>query len=149
MAFESGTGWSNVVTWFLVLVGWFVVHRTELAQERRKENREAVTRIIDEIKELEGRAIGFHSSEKYSAEDSEWLTWRIVRLNRCLQRPPLNSLKIPLALMVRFKKAFTLNNTDPSSFAPKEYHGDLIVGIRRITDEMIEAVEAARDREFK
>lgn len=50
--------------------------------------------------------------------------------------------------MVRFKKAFTLNNTDSSSFVSQTYHGELIVGMRKITDEMIEKIEAARDREF-
>lgn len=149
MAVESGAGWPDVVTWLLVLAGWLVVHRTELEHERRKEKREAATRIVNEVKDLEGQAIAFHSSREYSAEDSDSLTWRIVRLNRRLQRPPLNNLNIPLALMVRFKKAFTLKNTDASSFVPHEYHDELIVGIRRITDEMIEALEAARDREFK
>lgn len=149
MACQSGTDWSDVVTWLLVLAGWFVVHKIDLGHERRKENREGVTRIVDEIKEIERHAIAFHSSQNYSAEDSDLLTCHIARVNRCLQRPPLLPLKIPLPLMVRFKKAFTLKNTDASSFVPQEYHGDLIVGIRRITDEMIEAVEAARDREFK
>jgi hypothetical protein len=149
MACESAVDWPDWVTWGLVLSGWFVVHRTELHQERRKENRVAVTQIIDEVKEIERQAIAFHSSEKYSAEASDSLTWRIGRLNRCLQRVPLDELKIPLPLMVRFKKAFTLENADSSSFVPQAYHGMLIVGIRQIADEMIDAVESGRDRMFK
>jgi hypothetical protein len=129
-------------------LGWLVVHKTEIGRERRKEKREAVTRIIDEIKEIEHQAIAFHSSQNHSAEGSDSLICRIARVKLCLQRPPLSSLKIPLPLLVRFKKTFTLKNTDASSFVRQEYHGELIVGIRRITDEMIEAVEAARDREL-
>lgn len=148
MGCESAVDWSDVVTWSLVLLGWFVVYRSELANERRKERREAVTQLINEVKEIERHGIEFHSSEKYMADASDSLTWRIGRLNRCFQRPPFRALDIPLPLMVRFKKAFTLNNTDSSSFVSQTYHGELIVGMRKITDEMIEKIEAARDREF-
>lgn len=149
MAYESVVDWADIVTWLLVLAGWSAVHLIELSHERRKEKREAVTRTINEIKEIENDAISFHSSEIYCAQASDSLTWRVVRLNRCLQRPPLTSLDIPLPLMVRFKKALTLKNTDASSFVSQAYHGELIVDIRKISDEIIEGIEAARDRKFQ
>lgn len=148
MACES-VDWSDWVTWGFVLAGWTVVHLTQLSHERRKENREEVTRVIDELKEIERQAVAFHVSESYSAQESNSLIWRVGRLNRRLQRCPINSLEIPVPLMVRFKKAVILNNTDSSSFVTQAYHGNLIIGIRQITDEMIEILEAGRDRVFK
>ena len=67
-----------------------------------------------------------------------------------LESSPHTSMSnIPLPLMVRFKRALILKNTDASSFISQANYGELIVGIRQITDELIEAIEAARDREFQ
>lgn len=149
MACESAVNWSDAVTWGLVLIGWGVVRATQLSQERRKEKREAVARVIEEIAEIESIAIKFHYLASFCAQTSDALIWRVGRLNRSLQRPPLISLEIPLPLMVRFKKGLTLKNMDASSFVQQSYHGDLVVGIRQITEEMIEAIEAARDKKLQ
>lgn len=146
MACEATTGWANTVTWGMVLVGWFVVHCATLSRERRKEKRDAVSRIIEEIKTVEDLAVTFHTSEKFDSQTSDLLIWRVNRVIRTLQRLPLQALDIPLGLMVRFRKGLTLLNTDVSTFAPQTYHGDIIKGIRTVTDEMLETIEAARDK---
>lgn len=149
MASDPAANWPDVVTWGLVLIGWGVVRASQLSQERRKENREAVARVMDEIKEIESIAIRFHSSTSFCAQTSDGLIWRVGRLNRSLQRPPLIDLNIPLPLMVRFKKRLTLRNMDASSFVQQAYHDELIVGVRQIADEIIEAIEAARDKKYQ
>lgn len=148
MACESAMGWSNVVTWGLVLAGWVVVHKMTLFRERRKENRDAVTRFIDEMKAVEDMAIRFHTADKFDAEGSHSLICRVGRLNRMLQRQPLKALNMSLALMIRFKKGLTLKNTDASSFKMHGHHSDLVVGIRDVTNDMLEAIEAAKNEKF-
>ena len=144
----TAIGWANAVTWGMVLVGWISVHRATLSRERRKEKREAVTRIIEEIKAVEDLAIRFHTSEKFDSQISDALIWRVNRVTRTLQRPPLQILDIPLGLMVRFRKGLTLLNTDASTFVTQTYHGEIIKGVRAIADELLETIEAARDRNF-
>lgn len=148
MACEATTGWANTVTWGMVLVGWFVVHYATLSRERRKEKRDTCSRIIDEIKTIENLAVTFHTSEKFDSQTSDLLIWRVNRVIRTLQRLPLQTLDIPLGLLIRFRKGLTLQNTDASTFAPQTYHGEIIKSIRTVTDELLETIEAARDRNF-
>ena len=140
--------WANAVTWGIVIVGWLVMHRMTLSRERRKEKRDATNCIIDEIKAVGHLAITFHTSEKFNPQTSDILVWRVNRVIRTLQRLPLQTLDIPLGLMVRFRKGITLRNTDASTFESQQYHGDLIKGIRLVTDEILETIEKSRDKIF-
>lgn len=149
MASEATTiGWANTITWGIVLIGWITVHCSTLSRERRKEKRDSVSRIIEEIKAIEILAVTFHTSDNFDPQSSDSLIWRISRVTRSLQRPPLKSLNIDLSLMVRFRREFTLQNTDASTFAPQAYNSGIIKGIRAITDKIIETIEAAKDKAF-
>ncbi|MDD5329702.1 MAG: hypothetical protein PHX38_06845 [Sulfuricella sp.] len=148
MGCETAVNWANAATWGLVLAGWFVVHKMALSRERRKENRDAVNRVIEEIKSVGRMAIVFHTSDSFNSETSDSLIWQVSRINRTLQRAPLNMLNIPLSLMVRFKKGLTLQNTDASTFTPQSYHGDIIKGIRTVTDQLLETIEEGRDKKY-
>lgn len=145
---EITVGLVNAVTWWMVLVGWIVVHRTTLSRERRKENREAVARIIDEINVVGNLAITFHTSRTFDSQASDALIWRVNRVIRTLQRLPLQNLDIPLGMMVRFRKGLTLLNTDASVFVTQTYQGEIVKGVRAVTDDLLETIEAARDRIF-
>lgn len=139
---------ANGATWALVLLGWYVVHRTTLLRERRKENRESVAQLIHDIKATEELAVRFNTAEQFEPLVSESVIWQTSRIIRTLQRKPLKDLNIPLTLMVKFRRGLTLMNTDASSFQTQTCNGDVVIGIRSITDRMIEAVEAARDKHF-
>lgn len=145
---EAATNWANTLTWGMVLVGWFVVHYATKSRERHKENREAVARIIEEIKAVENLAVKFHTSEKFDSQTSDSLIWRVNRVNRTLQRPPLKILDIPVRLMVRFRKELTLLNTDSSTFLTQTFNSEIVKGTRAVTDELLEKIEAARDKNF-
>lgn len=137
----------DFITWLLIIVGWLVVHFTTLKRERRKENREAALKIVEEIKILEGMAVRFHSSEKFVHQDCDSLIWQINRIIRKLQRPPLKYLHIRIELMTRFRQNLT-QNTDISTFSTQAHDGEVILNIHEITDELIDEIEAGRDIYF-
>lgn len=139
---------TNIATWLIVLIGWIVVHLATLSRERRKEKRDAANSIIEELKIVEQLAVVFHTAEKYDSGASDTLIWRVSRVIRTLQRPPLKILDVPLNLMVRFRKGITLRNIEPSTFSTQTYHCDLVRDIRTVTDEMVESIEASRDANF-
>lgn len=140
--------WPSVITWGLVLAGWFAVHLATLARERRKERREVVKVAIDALRQLELEALQFHSAPKFDSVTANNLIYKTGRIIRSLQRPPLNALDIPLSRMVKVRKAVTLNNADPSSFQPQQVNSQLLTDLRAAIDDLADAIEAARDNRW-
>lgn len=136
------------LTWLLVLLGWYVVHRASLSRERRKERREITFRCVDEVKDIERRALGFHTAAAYCHDAVEEITVDVSRLIRRLQRPPLQSLQIPTQHLVRLRQSITLKNADLSGFTAQQRNGEIPQEIRSACNSLIDAIELAREREY-
>lgn len=145
MATECSSGWSNVITWFIVAIGWYAVHRATLSRERRKEQREATQKAIEEIKQIEKSALDFHMANGHSQQEADTLTSRIDRILRLIQRPPLKALEAPVMPMVKFRKSITLTNFDSSGFSTQHAESELLYAIRCATDDFTTAIETQRD----
>lgn len=145
---RSVMDWANIVTWLIVFLGWWAVHKTALLRERRKENREAVNLLIVEIRNIEKLAIEFHTGEKFNPYISDSIIWKASHVIRFLQREPFRGLEIPETLMIQLRKDLTLSNMDASTFSSQDYHSDIIKNIRTTIDNLIDSLEAARDKVF-
>lgn len=149
-----------LISWTLIIGGWFVVHIATLRRERRKEKREAINIVLKEIRDIENTAIEFHNSKDFNKKVADDLTLKIRRLAQKLQIPPLSDLGVPLGLMVEFRKTITLKHFDKSDFPSKIQRimkGDpypatsidaLIEDINFATDELIDFIEAAKNTMF-
>ncbi len=146
MAAESCSAWGNVVTWGVVVAGWVVVHRATLSRERRKEQREAVRQIVEEIKVIEATAFEFHMAEVHSQLNANALTSKIDRVIRALQRQPLSILNVPIRPLIQFRKTITIENFDATGFAAQHANSQLIYGIRSAVDDLIHSIEFHRDK---
>lgn len=138
----------QAVTWLLVVLGWLVVHRKTLERERRKEHREASQRIVNELREIEQEATAFHRSQQFDGDRAESLMWRVTRAIKSLQRPPLSTLQINISCLSQLRRSITLRNFDASSFSTQQASSEIVKDIRYATDDLIEEIEAARDRKF-
>lgn len=135
--------YANLITWILVIGGWIAVHFATLSRERRKESREAVSKIIDDLRLIESLAVVFNTSDKYDFSCSVSLIWRVDRAIKTLQRVPLKTLHIPTELLTRFRQALT-TNTDKSSFLAQAHDSEIVNEIHHITDELIDEIEVAK-----
>ncbi len=54
--------WSQTVTWFLVIAGWWLVNRQNNIREKRKETRTLLDKIKSLLDDLEKQAIKYHTS---------------------------------------------------------------------------------------
>lgn len=145
MADPCGDNWTSLVTWVLVFVGWFAVHKTTLSRERRKEKREVAWQICIEFRTTERSAIDFHTAQSHDNRKATDLRQDIERLIRRLQRAPLSELDIPFRCMIRFRQSITRQNVDPSDFAAQATDSDLVQNIRDTTTDLIEAIENRRN----
>lgn len=72
-------GWTSAVSWGLIFLGWFVVHKTTLRQERRKEKRETAHKVCIELRELERLAINFHTAQEHDSRNATDLRQSVVQ----------------------------------------------------------------------
>ncbi|MDP2265220.1 MAG: hypothetical protein Q8J70_01585, partial [Thiobacillus sp.] len=127
----------------------FVVHKTTLRQERRKEKREATHKVCIELRELERLAINFHVAQEHDSRNATDLRQSVVRLIRHLQRAPLTELEIPNQSLILLRQSITRNNADPSDFSAQAPDSDLVRNIRDATSDLIEVIEDGRERKWK
>lgn len=154
--------WAQLlVSWLLIIGGWFFVHKATLSRERRKEKRETIDRVLEEIRSIESIAIDFHSSKVFDKKINSNITLRIDRLSKKLQAPPtFNELMIPTQLMIEFRQAITLKHFDKSNFPfivqrimkgnpyPATSIELLIKDINAATDDLIDYIEDAKNTMF-
>lgn len=148
-ATEHMIGWPTFFTWLLVLIGWVAVHRATLSRERRKERREACGKLVERLIELESSARAFHVATSFDAHRFDVLRYETDRLISSLQRPPINTLDLPLGRMVRLRKSITLNNVDPKTFVAQSAGSAILRDIRSAVDDLIDAIEGARERQWE
>lgn len=153
--------WAQLlVSWALIIGGWFFVHKAALSRERRKEKREVIDRVLEEIRAIESIAIDFHSSKIFNKKVNSNITLRIDRLSRKLQAPPFAALGISTDLMIQIRQAITLRHFDKSDFPtavqrimkrspyPATSIEILIKDINSATDDLIDCIETAKNTKF-
>lgn len=138
--------WPNAVSWVLLFFGWLVVHWATLARERRKEKRETANCAVNELREIEKEAFEFHAADSFDDRKGSALRQRVERLINRLQRSPLSTLGIPVGHMIALRSSITLNNADASNFTPQKPDSQILQAICDAVDDLIEEIEAARDR---
>lgn len=140
---------SNIISWFFILLGWLVVHKITLKQERRKERREAAHTICMELRELEHLAINFHTAREHDIRNATDLRQSVERLIRHLQRSPLTELEISNQCLIQLRQSITLQNADRRDFSAQNADSDLIRNIRDATSDLIEVIEDNREIKWK
>ena len=141
--------WTHVVTWSLVLGGWWVVHLATLNRDRRKEKRDVSAQVCKNILALQGNAIDFHTAQFFEARKSTDLAQDVERVAIQLQKSPLQELEIPISRIVALRQRITRRNIDPTDFMPQPVDSILVLEIRNAVSDVIFAIEDARERVWK
>lgn len=139
--------WKDIITWILVILGWFFVHKATMSREEWKEKRESINSIIKEIKEVEELCINFQTSIKFSNQAQDTLIWKVNRIIKALYRPPLKYLHIPTEIIIRFRQRLTYN-TDKSTFSTQAHDGEIISSIHEVIDDLIDEIDAGKNIYF-
>ncbi|MDP1559250.1 MAG: hypothetical protein Q8K59_08835 [Nitrosomonas sp.] len=135
--------WKDIITWLLVIVGWFIVHIVTMSRERLKENRDAALRIVEEIRRVEEISVEFQTSTEFSDEKYDLLVWRISRIAMAIYRPPLKHLQISTDIVIKFRQNLTMN-TDKSKFVTQSHNEEIIKNIHEATDNLISEIEVQK-----
>lgn len=133
--------WTDSVTWLLVVVGWVILNLQHRTIETRKERREALDKIVGDLRSLEERAIAFHTAKAY-----DHLLIRGIQRDVDRIWPSVSLLHLLEAkeavLITDIRRAITLRNADPTDFAQKDAREQFVDEISDSIDSLIAKLDA-------
>lgn len=153
----STTMLPSAVSALLVVVGWFVVNKAQANRERRKQIREHVADLCDDLDELEALAIGYHTALREEAKEREIIS-KLGRLEKAcstltrfvdgqwcfFKAVGLKKLKMDGLRLQVLRKAMTLNHFGDEHTLPLGHQDDYISELELASMEMRGALERVR-----
>lgn len=140
---KNNMGWSQIVTWVLVMAGWWLVNRQNNIRENRKEIRTLIDKIQLSLDEIESQAIQYHTNEQSSEMAFQLKRSLNQKLRNKLDVLKLRKLDIDKchSSLKQFRQAVTLENFDTSNFKPQHISDDLIKKIWLAKDKFSNELE--------
>lgn len=143
--------WSQVITWLVIITGWYVVNDKNNDREKRKEVRSLIDSIQNMLDDIEKEAIQYHTNNQ-----SEELSFQIKRnLNNNLSSKvkvlKLKGFEIGKCDKYRKKlrQAITLNNFDTNGFQPQSFTSEIIRDILTSKGNFINEIEKCFSKNYK
>jgi hypothetical protein len=146
----------SLVSAVMVVVGWYVVNKAQANRERRKQIREYVRDLRDDLANLETLVIEYHTTERNDAKGHEIIS-KLGRFEKACSSLPrfLNSQKFFKAVasdklnidgkcLQELRKAMTLNHFADEHAGALGVQDVLIQQIELTTGNMQEALESVR-----
>lgn len=137
---------AQVVTWIVVIIGWYVVHRLTLKREKRKEARERIDVFLKSLHDIEEKAISFHRSDGFKGDIARALRFGIQRSISSLNRQLFSMFTINPGLLREFRHAVTYRNFEPSNFSSQPPDSPILSDIANAVDEIEEQIEKEYER---
>jgi len=137
---------TQVPTWIIIIIGWFVVHHLSSKRDQRKDTRERLDQYGLGLRTLEEQAIKFHQSSSYQADDARRLLFDIQRCHTKLNRHPFCSFEVSPALRKQLRQSITLRNFDASKFTCQPANSPILGNIANAFDELENQLEKEYER---
>lgn len=137
---------TQIPTWFIVIIGWYVVHRLTLKREQRKEARERVDAFVQTLRSIEEKAILYHQGDEFRGDLARDLRFDIQRAIAQLKRHPFAKFNISGDLLRELRRAITYRNFDPSEFARQPAESSILSNIANAMDDIEDQIEQEYER---
>lgn len=138
----------QLITWFLVITGWVVVHYLSAVRDRQKDIRDLKLKTIQAIIDTEKLAIDFHMAANFDLGKTQQLTSMIQRISCDMTRPPLATFQNFSSVVKEFRQSITLQNFDISRFQRQQASSKIISKINYTTEQIIRALETGYDNRY-
>lgn len=138
----------QLITWFLVISGWVVVHYLSAVRDRQKDIRDLKLKTIQTIIDAERLAIDFHTAVSFDLGKTQQLTSMIQRISTDMTRPPLVTFQNYSNVVKEFRQAITLQNFDISRFQRQQASSKIVADINYATEQIIRAFETGYDNRY-
>lgn len=147
----------SVVSAVLVVIGWFVVHKAQSNRERRKQIRDYVSDLCDDLAELEKMAVEYHTTDRDKAKEQEIIS-KLSRLEKSCSTLPRfiesqkfkfkavdpKILKIDGKRMQVLRQSMSLDHFGDEHTGALGHQDDLVLYLQLAAEELHEALEGVR-----
>lgn len=147
----------SAISALLVVLGWYVVNKAQGNRERRKQIREHINALCNDLGELEDLTFNYHSSDRDESKESLIIA-KLGRFEKeCSTLPRFlagqkfifravvpSSLKVDPHLIKELKQTMTLAHFGEEHKAPVDRQDDVITGLLLATEKMRDALEGVR-----
>lgn len=140
----SNCDYLQIITWIVIIIGWFIVNSQHNKRELRKERRAQIDTFNEKIDQLEKKAVSYHTH----AEHNELLARDIKRnfdeIRKFSLRIKLLDIKVVNRLIINLRRSITFKNFDNGiNHKQESENGELVAGIYNACDTFIESMEAS------
>lgn len=115
----------SLVTWFLVILGWCVIHWLTAKREDKKELRAIIKDSLADVEGLRTLSVSYHKNRTRNKELEDDIIWKIHRIDSKIQFLS-EKLRIPALRLDELNEAITLNNFETHEFTQQCDTSDLI-----------------------
>lgn len=138
----------QVVTWFLVVVGWFYVDKRNNIRDARKELRIIVDGLVSAVVDIRDKAFQFHTGPDPDALLAGRIKFDIQMIGCRIGAITNYGATVNLQLVVDYRKSITLYNFDDHEFVQQLPNSSLIGEIDRCADALTNGLELAFQNTF-
>jgi hypothetical protein len=146
----------SIISATLVVIGWFVVTKTQANRERRKQIREFASDLMDRLGVLEKLAVEYHTSERDQTKEHEIIS-KLARFEKACDSiqdfvegqcffgaAPKSALEIDAKQIQQFRRAMTLNHFADEHTEVLTHQSDLIQEFEIAVCAVLEELERVR-----
>lgn len=140
----------------LVIIGWFVVNKTQANRERRKQIREFIADLLDRLGDLETLVVEYHTTERNQSKEHEIIS-RLTRFEKACESlqdfvagqcfsPAVKKslLEIDAKKIQVLRRSMTLNHFSDDHTATIPHESELVQELELAVCSVIEELERIR-----
>lgn len=144
------TAWAAVISWLLVILGWFIINRQNNIRETRKEIRAALNQFYDVLNEIEDDAVTYHSGGAGDPVLSRRIKRRLGQLHGRAGLALGSTIECSCSREIwLFRQAVTLENFDTAAHKMLPASDPIFEEITATKERLVQTLERAFLRTYR
>lgn len=140
---SSGSDYIPIITWLVIIIGWFIVNNQQNKREQRKERRAQIDIFNSNISQLEKKAISYHTNILHDEQLAREIKRKFDELRKFSLRIKLIDIKDLNRLIIALRRSITYENFDNGeNHAQEAEDGELVAGIYISCDAFVDKMES-------
>lgn len=145
----SSSDYLQIITWLVIIIGWFIVNNQQNIREKRKERRAQLDDFNGNIIQLEKKAISYHINATHDEQLAREIKRNLDVIRKFAIRIKLLDTKILNRVIINLRQSITYKNFDNGTNHNQETeNSELVGGIYSACDTFIDSMESSFQNKY-